>query len=304
MRQSTSLGSPLLIVGLLAALAIGWGVSWPMMKIALWEFPLWTFRAWSCLAAGLCLLGLAWLSGHRLMPPAQEWRGLTLAALCNVTLWHIAIGFGVLLVASGHAAILAYTMPLWVVLLGTLVLRQPLEMQSVLGLMLGLAGILTLVSGDLATLGRAPLGAGLIIVGAIAWAMGTLIQKHRRTVLSIFASTGWQLLLGSIPIFIMMPFMDGVRIPQVSGQAWAAAFYLTFVALVLCYYLWFKIVSLLPVNRASISSLLVPAVGVASGAVVLGEPFGWREFLALGFIASALVLVLTTPAAKPAPSTI
>ncbi len=215
--------------------------------------------------------------------------------MCNVTAWHMFVGYGVVLVASGHAAVLAYTMPLWVVLLGTLFLREPLELQSVMGMALGLAGILTLVSADFATLGKAPVGALLILLGAIAWATGTLIQKHRRTVLPTLALSGWQLVIGSIPIFIVMPFVDGVHIPNVSAQAWAAGAYLTFIALVVCYFLWFKIVSLMSANRASISALLVPAVGVASGALFLDEPFGWREMLALAFVAAALAMVLTVP---------
>ena len=296
MAQQKSIKFPLLIFVLIAALSLGWGVSWPMMKISLREFPIWTFRAWSCLLAGTCLLGLARLSGGTVLPPAGEWRGLTLAALCNVTAWHMFVGYGVVLVVSGHAAVLAYTMPLWVVLLGTLFLRQPLEPQSIIGMALGLAAILTLVSADFATLGKAPMGAMLILLGAIAWATGTLIQKHRRTALSTLALSGWQLLIGSIPIFIVMPFVDGLQFPNVSAQAWAAGAYLTFIALVICYFLWFKIVSLMSANRASISALLVPAVGVASGAIFLDEAFGWREVLALGFIAAALAFVLTVPA--------
>jgi drug/metabolite transporter (DMT)-like permease len=275
-------------------------MSWPMMKIALREFPIWTFRAWSCLAAGICLLGLARLSGGRLRPPAGEWRGLILAALCNVTAWHMFVGYGVVLVASGHAAVLAYTMPLWVVLLGAVFLRQPLEAQSVIGLALGLAAILTLVSADLATLGKAPTGTVLILLGAIAWATGTLIQKHRRTVLSTLALSGWQLVIGSVPIFIAMPFIEGLQVPTVSREAWLAGAYLTFIALVICYFLWFKILSLMPASRASISALLVPAVGVASGALFLDEPFGWREVLALAFIAAALVFTLIVPGEKRA----
>jgi drug/metabolite transporter (DMT)-like permease len=166
----------------------------------------------------------------------------------------------------------------------------------------GLAAILTLVSGDFGSLGSAPLGTALILLGALAWAAGTVIQKHRRTVLPTLASTGWQLILGSVPIFIVMPFVDGVHIPDVSGAAWAAGAYLTIVALVLCYFAWFKLVSLLPAGRASISSLLVPAVGVASGAVFLNEPFGWRETLALVFIAAALFCVLAVPPGKPVAS--
>src|SRR5262245_64538552 len=125
MTQETANRSALVIFALVVSLALGWGLSWPMMKVTLREFPIWTFRAWSCFAAGLCLMGLARLSGERVVPPSSEWWELSLAALCNVTIWHMAVGYGVVLVASGHAAVLAYTMPLWVVVLGTLFFRQP-----------------------------------------------------------------------------------------------------------------------------------------------------------------------------------
>jgi drug/metabolite transporter (DMT)-like permease len=295
MKSDSPVTGTLLPPVLIAALSLGWGMSWPMMKIALSEFPIWTFRGWSCLVAGLSLLVLARLSGNRIAPPAEEWRGLTVAALCNVTAWHLLIGYGVVLVASGHAAVLAYTMPLWVVLLGSVLYGQPLDMRSIAGLALGLAGVLTLVSPDLASLGKAPLGALLILLGAMAWAMGTLIQKHRRTVLPILTVSGWQLIIGCIPILVTMPLVDGFQVPDVSGRAWAAGAYLTFIAVVVCYYLWFKIVSIMPVNRASISSFIVPAVGVASGAIILGEPFGWREALAMACVAAALLMVLTAP---------
>lgn len=45
---------------------------------------------------------------------------------------------------------------------------------------------------------------------------------------------------------------------------------------------------------------MVPAFGVVSGALVLGQPVGWREALALAFVVAALILVLTVPAEKPA----
>jgi drug/metabolite transporter (DMT)-like permease len=300
MSHNPSVRRPSLILLLVAALSIGWGFSWPMMKLALSEFPIWTFRAWSCLAAGLCLLGLARLAGGRLMPVGAEWRGLTLAALCNVTAWHMLVGYGIGLVASGHAAVLAYTMPLWVTLLGTALFGQALDWRNIAGLAFGLAGIFTLISPDLASIGEAPLGSLLILLGAIAWALGTLIQKRVPAGLSILAFTGWQLVIGDIPILLIMPFIEGFVLPDVSARAWAAGAYITVIALVLCYFVWFKIVSLMPASKASISTLLVPAIGVMSGALFLGEPVGAREIAALAFTVAALSLVLVAPAGKPA----
>lgn len=285
-----------LIVLLVLGLGLGWGANWPIMKITFTEIPVWTFRAWSSLLAGAIVLGLARLAGGRLWPEPAEWRPVMLAALCNVTAWHILTGYGVKLVASGHAAVLAYTMPLWVAVLSTGVLRQPLPMASLVGLVLGLAGVGVLVAPDLGSLGDAPAGAALVILGALFWAIGILIQKTSSIGLSTLALTGWQLVLGCLPIFVVMPLVEGLQMPEASPAAWAAAVYLTFVGLVVCYVIWFKIVSLLPAHMASIAALLVPACGVISGALFLGEPFGAREVLALAFIASAVIMVLAPPA--------
>ena len=75
---------------------------------------------------------------------------------------------------------------------------------------------------------------------------------------------------------------------------WATA-YLVLISLVLCYYAWFKIVTLLPANVAALSSLLVPVVGVLGGVVLLGETLGWREVTAMVMIVGAIALVLIRP---------
>jgi drug/metabolite transporter (DMT)-like permease len=285
----------LLVIILVAFLSVGWGLTWPIMKIALSEFPLWTFRAASCLTAGLCLLGFAGLAKGAFMPRSSEWVRLTLAALCNVTGWHILVSYGVQIVPAGHAAMIAYTMPLWVVVLGTGLLGQSLTVPSIGGVALGLAGIVTLVLPDLGSLSRSPIGVGLILLGALSWATGTLIQKHYGTGLSTLASTGWQLVLGSVPLALLAPVIEDVHFPQASGRAWAAAVYITLVGLVLCFFLWFKIVSLTSASSAAISTLLVPALGTVSGALFLNEGLGWREFAGLAFISGAVFLVLVPP---------
>jgi drug/metabolite transporter (DMT)-like permease len=293
--QGSSVGFRPTLIILVALLSLGWGFSWPMMKIALSEFPVWTFRAASCLLAGLCVLGIARLSEGRHRPSGSEWGRVMLAALFNVTGWHMLIGYGVPLVPAGHAAVLAYTMPLWVVLIGTGFLREPLELPTFGGLVLGLAGVATLVSPDLSAFSEAPLGVLLVLLGALSWAIGTLVQKHYRTGLSTLGLTGWQLVLGSLPILALAPVIEGVHFPQVSERAWLSGVYVTVVALVICYFLWFKIVSLMPAGKASVSTLLVPALGVVSGALFLGEPLGAREVIALLLMAAALTLVLTPP---------
>lgn len=289
---------PLLAPALIAGLALGWGMNWPAMKIALAEIPLWHFRVGTCLVAGSTLLAVARALGNTIAPPPEEWPSLALSALFNVTVWHVFSAYALLIIGSGHASVLAFTMPLWAVLLERLVFGVRISRRNAVALALGVAGVLVLLTRGYAQVSEAPLGAALVLVAAIGWAVGTLIQKRRHTSLSSVAMAGWQILIGSLPMIAIMPLVEGVHWPQASTVAWIATAYTTFGALVFSYFAWFTVVRLMPVNVASISSLLVPVVGVCAGSILLDEPFGWREVLALLLIGTALALVLVIPQRK------
>lgn len=290
---------PLVAPALLAALALAWGLNWPAMKVALQEMPVWTFRAATTLVAGACLLGLARLLHGRTTPSPEEWRGLALTSLFNVTAWHMLVAYSLLYVGSGHASVLAFTMPLWAVLFERLAFGTRISRRNLVALGLGLAGVVVLLGRGYAAFGKAPLGSALVLLAAIAWAIGTLIHKRRRTTLPTLAVAGWQLLIGALPMVAVVPLVEGVHWPRVSTLAWLTTGYVTFIALTVGFFAWFQIVKIMPVNVASISSLLVPVVGVLSGAVLLGEAFGLREMAAQLLIGTALLLVLVLPARAP-----
>jgi drug/metabolite transporter (DMT)-like permease len=293
---------PLLGPALLLCLALGWGLNWPLMKIALAEFPPWTFRGWITFIGGLTLLGVVRLTGPVPVPPPNEWRSLALAGLFNITGWNVLIAYGVMLVPSGHAALLAYTMPLWAILISKFALGEPIGWRRGLALGLGLFGIFSLMEGDLAAFSGAPLGVALCLAGALSWAIGTVIQKQRRTVLPVLALTGWQIIVGSLPILAIMPIVEGVSIPRASTAAWLAAASAAFVSIAFCYIVWFQMVKLFPVQVASVAVLLVPLVGMISGVLILDEPFGSPELLATGFIGCALLLIFFAPRTQPTPT--
>ncbi len=284
---------------LLVGLSFAWGINWPFMKIVLQEIPLWTFRAWSCLAAGLMLLALGHVTGGRVKPTPAEWQPILVGALFNVTIWHVFVALGVMQMASGHAAVLAFTMPLWSAIISVAFLGERMTGRVALALALGIGGIVVLLSRNFTAVGDSPLGAAFMLTASVGWAIGTLYQKRQRFTVGTLALAGWQLALGTVPMFVILPFADGIHFPQASAAAWAAATYTTVVALVFAYFAWFKIVSLFPASIAGIGTLLTPVIGMVSGAVVLGEPFGWREILAVMLIGSALVLVLIIPALRP-----
>ena len=110
----------------LLAITLMWGINWPMMKFSLREMTPLYFRALTMSGGALGLFLFYRSRGLRMLPRGVEWRAVITLGLPNVLGWHTASILGVKELASGRAAILGFTMPIWTVLLGTLFLGEKL----------------------------------------------------------------------------------------------------------------------------------------------------------------------------------
>jgi drug/metabolite transporter (DMT)-like permease len=280
---------------MLIGVALGWGLNWPAMKLIVGEVPPWQFRAVTGAAGAVLLLGLARLLRQRLSVPREQWLPLAAAALFNVTSWFVLIAYGVKLMASGHASILGFTMPIWAALIGMVALGERMSPRRFVSLGMGAAGVVILLSHDFAALGASPLGALITLVGAFNWAIGVHIQKRVKWALEPLALAGWQVALGTLPIVVIAAFAEPFVYHRASWGVIGASIYLVTYALAFCYYAWFQAVRIFPTHISAIGSLLVPIVGVASSSILLGEPFGWREVAALLLVVGAVALVMIQP---------
>jgi drug/metabolite transporter (DMT)-like permease len=284
---------------LLIALTVTWGLNWPMMKLALQEVQPWAFRSLCLMVGGFSLLALTRASGAPVRFPSARLGPLALVAVFNITAWHLLSAYALLKTGSGRAAIIGYTMPLWAAPLSVLVLGARLTLRQVLALTFGMVALALLIGQDLAVVGSAPVGALLMAGAALSWAIGTvLVKKFAWDGMAVMALTGWQQLIGGLPIVLgwwllePLPDLAGLSLPAAIGLAYAV-----FVAMIFCHTAYFKLVSMLPAHVAAISVLAVPVVGVVSSAWLLGEPVGLAETAALLLVVGGLFLLIR-PAAR------
>jgi drug/metabolite transporter (DMT)-like permease len=288
--------APLTGLTMIAVLAVLWGGNWPAMKLAVSEISPWTFRSICLVTGGIGLLAIARAAGHSVAIPRHSVVMLLTISLFNITLWHILSAYGLTLIEAGRAVIIAFTMPLWAVLLGHYILKDRLTTRRVIALILGLTGLVILIGPDLAALGAAPLGASFMLAAAFSWALGTVVMKTREWEMPILVLTGWQLFLGGIPVVIGMLLFEmpidltGVSISGLIGLAYAAI-----VATFVCHTLWFALVRVLPAAVAALGTLAIPIMGVFFSALFLGEQIGIREAIALCLVVAALATVLAFP---------
>jgi drug/metabolite transporter (DMT)-like permease len=277
---------------LLALLSLFWGLAWPTMKIVLGEIRPWTFRAICLAAAGAALLALARAGGAALRVPAGDLKPLIITSLINITGWHILSAYGLSMLHAGRAVIIAYTMPLWAILLSRLMLKERITSARLWALGIGSTGLALLLVPDLRAIGAAPLGALMMLGAAVCWGAGTVLVKFYKWHMPGTLVMGWQLLIGGIPIVLGAILIDPVTaIATVSWKAMAALIFVVALPTIFCHWAFFMVVQIFPANVAALSTLGIPVIGVFSSALILGEPVTAAELVALFLVVLSLGLI-------------
>ena len=276
---------------LLALLSLFWGLAWPAMKIVLSEIRPWTFRAICLAAGGAGLLALARAGGASLRVPAGDLRPLVITSLINITGWHILSAYGISMLHAGRAAIIAYTMPLWAILLSRLLLKEQITSARLWALCVGSTGLALLLAPDLQAVGAAPIGALMMVGAAVCWGAGTVLVKFFKWHMPGTLVMGWQLLIGGVPIVLGAILIDPVTaIAAVSWKAIAALIFVVALPTIFCHWAFFMVVQIFPANVAALCTLGIPVIGAFSSALILEEPVTATEMVALFMIVLSLGL--------------
>ncbi|CAH0239152.1 DMT family transporter [Roseomonas sp. CECT 9278] len=278
-------------LALLVATTIGWGLNWPAMKLLLAELPVLSTRAAGGALGFLVLLAVALARRERLAVPRATWPLLGVVSLLNVTAWMGLASFSLLWLSAAEATIVCYTMPVWAVLMAWAVLGERPRPARLAGLAMAMSGLLLLVLGQGVAVGLDKLpGVALGLGSAVLFSLGTVLTKRWPLGLPPTAGVVWQIGIGIAPLALLALLLDRPGFGALSVQGWLLLAYGGVFALGLCYLSWFAALQRLPASLASLGTLLTPMVGVAGAALVLGEPFGWRQAVALGLTLAGVAL--------------
>jgi drug/metabolite transporter (DMT)-like permease len=303
MNEDTPLQTfPPRLVWLLIGLTLGWGINWPVMKAVLFEMAPMHFRTLCLLFGAVGLFTIARMSNLPIQIPKEQRCRTIIIGLFNTMGWNVFAVYGLQLMASGRAAILAYTMPVWSVIIATWLLKEPFTRRRALGCILGGAGLLLLLGEEIQAVGRSPLGAILMVGAAISWAIGTIMMKRWPVSLPVSTFTAWQLLISVPPIVLFAVTFESGTFNPFALSLWPmlGVFYNVFVVFIFCYWAWTKIALIAPVGVSSLSVMMTPVVGVFSGMLLLGETPHWQDYAALVLVVMSLATVLM-PARTIAP---
>lgn len=276
----------------LVLLTLVWGFNWPVMKMGVAHFPPLTFRM-SSLWLGLPILALlVRQQGLPLAIPRAHWGRVALLALTNMVLWHVLMILAIPLLSSGRAAILGYTMPIFSAVIGALFFGDRLARRGWAGVGAALLGVVLLLWHEMGALGSRPMGVTLMLVSAASWALGTQLLRRLPVPVPLITLSFWMVAITCASLTVLAALFEHERWHMPDRQAWAAILYNGLLVLGFAQTAWFFLVRTLPPVASTLSVMMIPVLGVFSGALWLGEVLRWQDWTAVALMAVAIASVL------------
>jgi drug/metabolite transporter (DMT)-like permease len=271
---------------------VGWALNWPAMKVLLREWPPLFSRGAAGVAAALILAMVAVIRGESLGVPRHAVPRLLFASFTNVFAW---MGFATVAmkwVSVSEGALLVYTMPIWATLLAWPVQGARPTIRDIAALLLGLLGVGVLLGGQgLEFSHEKVLGFLLALASAVSFALGTVLNRSPMPVDPI-ALVAWQVGIGCFAMVVIGLPLEQPDFGALSPAGWAVLVYMTIIPMGVCYLMWFEALRHLPAPVASMGTLLVPLIGAISASLMLDEPLGAREAIAIALTLSGVTLAL------------
>lgn len=257
----------------LAALALAlllWALSFPATRIALAAYPPAHLALARYIVATLVLLAYCALVRAPL-PHRADLLPLVLTGLLCGTAYQLGFNFGMRSVASGPAAVLVDTVPIFAALFGFFFLRERLGLRAVLGIALGFVGAVLIALGEAgaAVFAFEP-GAAYLLLAALAFSLGTVVQKPLLSRLPAIPVTAYYFVAATLGLSGFAPGLPASIAAAPASANWALLFLALFPA-ALAFALWSYALARLPVAQVSSSLYLVPVLTFPIAWVWLGE---------------------------------
>lgn len=279
-------------VALILLVTFIWGSTYAVMKFAVTHYPPGTFRAFTFLFGAACVALFAKSRNIGLFVPPEERRSIVRLSVFNMALWHVGIIYGIKLLHSGRAAIMGYTMPAWALLTSVVLYKTPLSWRALLGVLCSLSATLLIGHDEFTNFAGHPNGVLLTVGAAFFWGLGTTMLKHANLTTNSVALTFWMLCFGFVFFTLVALTYEFDQLRWPTPLEWLAIAYSGGLSFGVGYIAWFSVARKLTPVASGLSVMLVPVIGLSSGAFFLNEQIAWTDLCALALILLAMALVL------------
>ncbi|MBP2231193.1 O-acetylserine/cysteine efflux transporter [Azospirillum agricola] len=276
-------------IGLALVVVLLWGVNFVAAKLALAEF------------SPLLLMGLRFtLVAALLLPfvrvPWGRLRGILLLSMVLGSVHFPLMFMGIKGLDAATASVAAQLQVPFSSLMAAIFFKDRLGWRRTLGMVIAFAGV-ALLAGEPERIEN-PVPLLLVVTASLAFALGS-VQIKRLESVEGFTLNAWMALFAAPQLLTLSLLVERDQIAAIRNATlvgWGALAFIAVMATIVAYGLWYRLLRLYDVNQTVPYLLLLPAVGVASGVLLLGEPLSWRLVVGgLVTVAGLSLIVLRRP---------
>jgi drug/metabolite transporter (DMT)-like permease len=277
---------------LLVLLSVLWGATFFFIAVASAEVPPLTLVLGRVGFAALALVPLVYLLGLRLPATATGWWPFVVLAVVNNVIPFTLIVYGQQRIASGLAAVLNATTPLFTLVIARLFANEALTASKVAGVLLGIAGVGVLVGPEVLGSNASSLVGMLCILGAaVSYAISALWMRRLRHIQPLVSSAA-QLTCSSLLLLPLAAVVERFwHLPVPGGPAILAVLGLALISTALAYLLFFRLNASAGPTNVMLVTLLIPVTATFLGVALLNETPTLQQLAGAAVIASGLLVV-------------
>jgi drug/metabolite transporter (DMT)-like permease len=278
---------------------IVWGSTYLAIRIGLETLPPFFMGGTRFLIAGTLMYAWARLRGAA-KPTAAEWRSSAIVGFLLLFVGNGAVSWSEQRVSSGMASLLVATVPLWLVLCEW-AQGQPPAITKLIGVMIGLVGVGLLVmpaSGDSSATAVDPLGAGVLMISALSWTVGSLYARGATMAKPASLAIAMQMLVGGALLLTLAGATGEVATVVRNGitlGSGLALLYLVFFGSIIGFSTYMWLLRVASPTAVGTYAYVNPVVAVLLGVLLAGERLPSQALLATLVIVGGVAMVSLAP---------
>lgn len=280
---------------MLLALGLMWGSAFLFIELALVSFEPFNLAAVRIIVGTVFLWVFAWLTGHRLPRDKDTWILVAVIGFIGLVAPFILIGWAQQGIESGRTAIIMAFTPLTTLMMAHFMTKdEKLTLVRIAGLALGFAGVFLLLGGgDLENISVAGPRQLAVLLATLGYALGGILMRGLSHISPTSGSTAIMITASVMVMPLALLFESGPAGP-ITLLSLSSVLYLGIFSSALATVVMIHLINRVGVTFMSMSSYLIPVVGVIWGTLLLDEKITTQTGSAFALILSGVALASIT----------
>jgi drug/metabolite transporter (DMT)-like permease len=268
--------SALRLIALFSFLVTVWSLSFVVIKNVSHEIPPVLLTAMRGVGSAAVMLPFGLWDARR--TPHSQWKWADLprlfaVATCGITLNHLFFVMGVSRTSVAHSSIVMSLMPAIVLVMAIAMGQERASVTRFVGMAIAMAGVAVLQLTRSSQTDATPAGDLLVFAGSLAFASYTVLGKTlTRRYGGIYVTT-LSFVIGALSL-VPIAWISGQRVEvrSISALAWVSLAYLVIIHTVICYLIYYYLLTHVEASRVSLFGYIQPVLASLFAWILLSEP--------------------------------